>query len=171
MCVRIWKILCEFIPKNRTKPPLDTDKTRWLNVLCFYVFGTLAFFNQEMLFPAAEDILGGRQLPTATVLVCFVTPLMITKLTAPWFMQRIPYFAKICFIALCMSLGLTLVALFEDFRAKLFGIALNAMATSAAEVVFLALTSFYPGICISAFVAGTGMASLISPNYFTGKIC
>lgn len=171
MCFRIWKIFCEFSPKNRTEPPASaTDKARWLNVLCFYVFGTLAFFNQEMLFPAAEDLLSGRQLPTATVFVCFVTPVMITKLAAPWFMQKISYVVKTGSIALCMSLGLALVAFFEDFRAKLFGIALNAMATSAAEIVFLALTSFYPAICISSFVAGTGMASLISPNYYTGKM-
>lgn len=170
MCVRIWKIICEFSPKNRTKPPSATDKARWLTVLCFYVFGTLAFFNQEMLLPAAEDILSGEQLPTATVFVSFVTPVMITKLAAPWLMQRIPYVVKTGSVALCMSLGLFLVAFFEDFRVKLSGIALNAMATSAAEIVFLSLTSFYPEICISSFVAGTGMASLFSPNYYTGKI-
>ena len=165
----------------------------WLNTLCFCVFGILTFFNQEMLFTAAQDILSGRQIPTATILVCFVTPLMITKIIAPWFVQAISYVVKVFFIALFMTLGLTLIVFVKDIKVKLVGIALNAMATGASEVIFLGLTSLYPKICISAFaygaseviflgltslypkicisafVAGTGMASLVSPLYYTGK--
>ena len=165
---RIKDIFCEFSPEVGKKPSSDS-KTSWLNSLCFWLFGTLAFFNQEMLYTASEDILSGRQLPTATILVCFVTPLMITKLFAPWFIQRIPYVVKVSFIALFMTLGLALIVFVEDIKVKLVGIALNAMATGTSEIIFLGLTSFYPQICISAFVAGTGTASLVSPLYYTGK--
>ena len=167
MCIRIRDIFCKFTT-GKSNEQSSTEQKKWLIVLCFYIFGMLTFFNQEMLFPAAQDMLSGKQLPTATVLVCFVTPLMVTKIIAPWFIQRISYAVKTCSIALCMSIGLTLVAFFEDIRVKLVGIALNAMATGASEVVFLALTSFYPAVCISSFVAGTGMASLFSPIYYTG---
>lgn len=169
MCDRIKELFCKLSPEMGKKPPDSDSKTNWLNPLCFYVFGTLSFFNQEMLFTASEDILSGRKLPTATILVCFVTPLMITKILAPWFIQKIPYLVKACYVALCMTLGLVLIVFVEDLRIKLVGIALNAMATGASEVVFLGLTSYYPQVCISAFVAGTGMASLISPLYYTGK--
>lgn len=165
---RIMEIVCKFSPEVAKKSPSDS-KTSWLNSLCFWLFGTLAFFNQEMLYTASEDILSGRQLPTATILVSFVTPLMITKIFAPWFIQRIPYVVKVSFIALFMTLGLALIVFVEDIKVKLVGIALNAMATGASEVIFLGLTSFYPQICISAFVAGTGTASLVSPLYYTGK--
>ena len=133
------------------------------------MFGTLSFFNQELLFIASQDILSGRKLPTATILVCFVTPLMITKILAPWFVQRIPYVVKTCIIALDMALGLTLIVFVENMEVKLLGICLNAMATGSAEVVFLGLSSFYQPICISSYVAGTGMASLFSPLYYNGK--
>lgn len=166
MCDRIKELFCKLSPEMGKKP---SDSTNWLNVLCFCVFGTLSFFNQEMLYTASEDILSGRQLPTATILVCFVTPLMITKITAPWFIQKFPYVAKVSFVVLWMTVGLILIVFVEDIKVKLTGIALNAMATGASEVIFLGLTSFYPQICISAFIAGTGMASLISPLYFTGK--
>ena len=168
MCDRIREILCKFSPEVGKKPTTESN-TSWLNTLCFCVFGTLAFFNQEMLYTASEDILSGRQLPTATILVCFVTPLMITKIFAPWFIQRIPYVVKVSFIAMVLTLGLILVVFVEDIKVKLVGIGLNAMATGASEVIFLGLTSYYPQICISAFVAGTGMASLVSPLYYTGK--
>ena len=157
-----------------TKSPSPTtpsaDARTPLNVLCFYIFGTITFFNQEMLLPAAEDILSGKRLPTATVLVAFVAPLMITKITVPWLVERISYAVKIPAIALSMTIGLALVGAVEDIRVKLLGIALNAVATGAAEMVFLALSSFYSDVCISAYVAGTGMASLFSPFYYTGKI-
>ena len=166
MCDRIKELFCKLSPEVGKKP---SDSTSWLNILCFCVFGTLSFFSQEMLYTASEDILSGRKLPTATILVCFVTPLMITKIFAPWFIQKIPYFAKVSFVVLCMTLGLVLIVFVEDMRVKLSGIALNAMATGACEVTFLGLTSFYPQICISAFVAGTGMASLFAPLYYTGK--
>lgn len=166
MCDRIKELFCKLSPEVGKKP---SDSTNWLNILCFCVFGTLSFFNQEMLYTASEDILSGRQLPTATILVCFVTPLMITKIIAPWFIQKIPYFVKVSLVVLCMTLGLVLIVFVDDIKVKLVGIALNAMATGACEVTFLGLTSFYPQICISAFVAGTGMASLFSPLYYTGK--
>lgn len=167
ICERIKKFFIGPSPET-AHGPASTEAKRWLNVLCFYLFGMLTFFNQEMLLPAAEDLLSGRQLPTSTVLMCFVAPLMITKLSVPWFIQSVSYAVKTCFVALSMSLGLALVGLFGDIKVQLFGIALNAVATGASEMNFLALTSFYPEVCISAFVAGTGMASLFSPNYYTG---
>lgn len=154
--------------KTSTRTPRPADPRTPLNVLCFYVFGMTTFFNQEMLLPAAEDILSGKRLPTATILVAIVAPLMITKMTVPWLVERVSYAVKICAIALSMTTGLVLVGAFEDIRVKLLGIALNAVATGAAEVVFLALSSFYSDVCISAYVAGTGMASLFSPAYYTG---
>ena len=137
--------------------------------ICFCVFGTFTFFNQEMLLIASQDILSGLKLPTATVLICSVTPLTITKIISPWFIQKIPYAVKVIFVALCMTLGLSLIVFVEDIKVKLVGIALNSMATGTSEVTFLGLTSFYPQKYISAFVAGTGMACLVSPLYYTGK--
>ncbi|XP_027060503.1 protein BTN1-like [Pocillopora damicornis] len=144
-----------------------TQKKNSMDNLCFYVFGVITFFNMEMLFIASQDILSGRNLPTATILVCYVTPLMITKIFAPWFVQRISYLVKVSFIALWMMLGMALIVFVEDIRVKLVGITLNAMAAGMSEVIFLALTSFYPQIAISSFLAGTGSASLISQLYYT----
>ena len=166
---KVLKLFCKFSSNRDKELPLSEKTTGWRNVLCFYIFGTLAFFNQEMLFTASEDILSGRNVPTATTLVCFVTPLMVTKITSPWFVQSVPYLVKTCIIALAMALGLTVIVFVEDVKVKLVGIALNAMATGAAEIVFLSLTSFYPQVCISSFVGGTGTASLVSPLYYNGK--
>lgn len=122
-----------------------------------------------MLFIASEDILSGLKLPTSTILLCSVAPLTITKIIAPWFIQKIPYVIKVFFVALCMTSGLSLIVFVENIKVKLVGIALNSVATGTSEVTFLGLTSFYPQTYISAFVAGTGITCLVSPLYYTGK--
>lgn len=170
MCDRIKELLRKRGSEAEKTPVGSHSKINWLNTVSFCVFGTFTFFNQELILIASEDILSGRHLPTATVLVCYVTPLMITKIVCPWFVQRITYLAKASFITLCMITGLSLIVFVEDIKVKLAAIALNAIAAGASEVIFLSLTSFYPQISISAFVAGTGMSSLISPLYYTGKL-
>ena len=167
MCDRVIDIFCKLICEREKKP--SESSTKWITVLCFYVFGTLAFFNLEILNIASQDILTGRMLPTSTVLVCFVAPLMVTKILAPWFIQKLPYWTKTTVTAFSMT-GLSLIVLIEDIKVKLLGISLNAMATGLAEIVYLSLTSFCHHMCISAFVAGTGMAALISPLYYTGRL-
>jgi hypothetical protein len=158
------------VPRNdedETEKP-SRETTSALNIVCFVAFGTLTFFNQEMLLTAAEDILSGKEVPTAAVLVTFVTPLMAVKIFFPWFIQKVPYWIKILVITIFMISGILIIAYVEDTRIKMVGIALNAMATGASELVLLSLTSFYPQLCISAYVAGTGLSSLIAPLYYTG---
>ncbi|KAK3726608.1 hypothetical protein QZH41_018182 [Actinostola sp. cb2023] len=121
-----------------------------------------------MLLNAAEDILSGYNVPTAAVLVTFVAPLMAVKIFFPWCMQKVPYWLKILVITVFMMAGILIIACGNDIRLKMVGIGMNAMATGASELVLLSLSSFYPQICISAFVAGTGLSSLISPLYYTG---
>ncbi|XP_031550597.1 protein BTN1-like [Actinia tenebrosa] len=168
MWQKLKRALCNFVPRKYDDEKPDKETTSALNIVCFLVFGTLSFFNQEMLLTAAEDILSGNKVPTAAVLVTFVTPLMAVKIFFPWFIQKIPYWFKILVIMLFMMSGILIIAYADDIRLKMFGIALNAMATGASELVLLSLTAFYPQICISSYVAGTGISSLVAPLYYTG---
>ncbi|PFX31777.1 protein btn-1-like [Stylophora pistillata] len=145
----------------------DTKSLNWLNISCFYIFGIISFFNVEMFSVAAQDILSGRDVPTAILITCYEGPLLMAKLVIPWFQEKIPYVAKMFFIASFMILGLSLVVFANDFRAKILGVMLNAMAAGACEATSLALASFYPKICISTFVAGTGSGCLIGALYYT----
>ena len=153
---------------SKETPASDT-KSRWLNTICFYIFGFFAFFNVEMFVIGAQDILSGRNIPTAILITCFEGPLVMAKLVIPWFQQKIPYVVKMFFIASFMILGLSLVVFANDFKVKILGVGLNAMAAGATEATSLALASFYPKICISAFVAGTGTGCLIAALYYTGN--
>ena len=153
---------------GKESPASDT-KTWWLNTFCFYIFGFFAFFNVEMFLIGAQDILSGRNVPTAILITCFEGPLVMAKLVIPLFQQKIPYVVKVFFITSFMILGLSLVVFVKDFRVKILGVGLNAMAAGANEATFLALASFYPKLCISAFVAGTGTGCLVAALYYTGN--
>ena len=168
MCDRFRSTLCISTPA-RDKWKMEEEPNALKNILAFYVFGVLTFFNQEMILTASEDVLSGKVLPTSTILVLFVTPLMVTKIVAPWFLEKIPYIVKTLLITVMMSSGILLIVLMRNTKVKLLGIALNAIATGGSEITFLALTSCYSQVCISAFVAGTGMASLLAPLCYTGK--
>ena len=168
MCDRFRKVLCKLTPV-RDDSKMDEEPNGLKNILAFYVFGILTFFNQEMIFTASEDLLSGKVLPTSIVLAAFVTPILLTKLIVPWFVEKIPYVVKTLIISFLMCSGVLLIVFVENTNIKLLGISMNAVATGGSEIVFLALTSCYSQVCISAFVAGTGMACLLSPLYYTGK--
>ena len=149
--------------------PASDTKSRWLNTFCFYIFGFFTYFSVEMFVIGTQDILSGRNIPTAILITCFEGPLVMSKLVIPWFQEKIPYVVKAFFIAFFMILGLSIVVFVNDFRVKILGVGLNAMAAGANEATFLALASFYPKLCISAFVSGTGSGCLIAALYYMGN--
>lgn len=169
MWQKVRQSLCNLVPQKDREVKPDLHRYSAVNIFCFIIFGVLSFFNQEMLLTASEDILSGYKVPTPAILVTFVGPLMAVKLLCPWCIQRVPYWLKILVISLFMMSGILMIAYGRDFRVQLIGIGLNAMATGASELTLLSLSSFYPQICISAYVAGTGLSSLVSPLYYTGK--
>lgn len=169
MFQKLRQTLCNLVPQRDSGIKPDQQRTSSLNVFCFIAFGTLTFFNQEMLYTATEDLLSGRSVATAAVLVTFVAPMMTIKMLFPWCIQKVPYWLKIFLIPMFMMSGILMIAYSGDIRVQMIGVGLNAMATGASELIFLSLSSFYPQICISAYVAGTGLSSLVSPLYYTGK--
>ena len=87
MCDRFRSTLC-ISTSARDKWKMEEEPNALKNILAFYVFGVLTFFNQEMILTASEDILSGKVLPTSTILVSFVTPLMVTKSSRPGFWKK-----------------------------------------------------------------------------------
>ncbi|XP_032221255.2 protein btn-1 [Nematostella vectensis] len=137
-----------------------------LNISAFLVFGLLTFVNMEILFTAAEDILSGFNIPTASLIICFNVPLVVAKIVLPWCFQRFPYVVHVTWLTGFMILGTLFIVFVDSMVAKMVGLGLNAMATGGSELVFLALTAYYPKVCVSAFVCGTGIAALVAPLYY-----
>lgn len=146
--------------------------------IAFWLFGLINNTPYVLLLSAAQDLVGAS-VPKALVLLADVLPSFVTKLTLPYllalpsFAQRVPYAARILFIATASSAGLILVAITPQndnngafIPAKLFGVALASLASGAGELTFLGLTHYYGSLSLAAWGSGTGGAGLVGAGIY-----
>ena len=134
----------------------------------FFSLGVLCLFYDEIIVMAAEDILSGSSFATSTVIIAFSMALLSVKLIAPWFIQNVSYLKRIVVIAILYVSGLLMVVMSGAPVWRLVGISVVQAGTALSEITFLALTTFYDGAAVSAFVAGEGFSSLLGPVLYTG---
>ena len=138
--------------------------------ICFFSFGVLCLLYFMLVIISAEDILAGSLFKTSTVVIASGMPVLLVKITAPWFMQKLSYLTRIIVIALLWVLGLLVVLTTGRAEWRLVGISVIQAATALSEITFFALTAFYEEITVSAFVAGQGISCLLGPLFYTGKV-
>ena len=145
------------------------QRDRLRTVTAFIIFGTLNLGIYLLVIAGAQDILAGTFVQTSVVLVANTTPTFLVTLIAPYFMQKIPYFARIsvlCFSAIC---GFLMLAFAKQLLWKLTGVGLVSFANGVGDVTFMPLTSFYDEACLTAYSAGTGVGIAVAPLYYTGR--
>ena len=146
---------------------IHLEKTK--NILCFFFLGVLSLIYDRICLTAAEDIISGSSIGTTSVIIAIALPALLVKLFAPWFQQICSYFCKSCIVVCLLFSGLLVVVGVEKVQWRLFGVAVIECGVSFGEISFLALTAFYQGTAVSAFVAGIGIASLLGPLYYSGE--
>ena len=145
------------------------DKEKGRNILCFFFFGMLSFIYDEICLIAAEDILAGSTIPTAVVIITIAIPVILIKLTSPWFLQHVSYFKKIGLVFILFLMGLVSLVLSPRIPGRLAGVSIVESGVATSEITLLSLTAFYEHITVSAFVAGVGVSSFVGPLYYTSK--
>ena len=116
------------------------------------------------MFSATEDILVGSSLPTSLFLLICQFPVLITKVCVSWFFQEIFYDIKVSVATVLSMLGLLVLGLGTSVYVRLAG----AMAVAIMETTFLALSSHYHKITVTAFSAGFGVSALITSLFYSG---
>ena len=152
-------------PEDDTK---NNSKESTRNIACFFVLGVLTLIYSEISVAAAEDVLAGSIIPTATVIIAIAIPVLGVEATAPWFFQKCSYLHKSCIVVLLLVTGLVMIVAVQNVHWRLFGISVIESGVGFSEITFLALTASYHEVTVSAFVAGIGVASLLGPLYYTG---
>ena len=137
--------------------------------IAFFTFGCLIYATYSLIISGAQDILAGTLIQTSLVLVANIGPYFLVTLIAPYFMQRIPYFARIVSVFVTETLGFLLLVCSKRVHWKLVGVGLASVGYGIGEVSILALTSFYHEVTVSAYSAGTGAGFVAAPLYYTGK--
>ncbi|KAL9988099.1 hypothetical protein ACROYT_G002503 [Oculina patagonica] len=143
------------------------ERERLRTVTAFFIFGTLIYATYSLVIAGAQDILAGTFIQTSMVLVADIGPYFVVTLIAPYFMQKIPYFARITTVFLSGIGGFLMLSFSKQVHWKLIGVGIASFGYGVGEVTFLALTSFYHEVTLSAYSAGTGAGFVIAPLYYT----
>lgn len=125
-----------------------------------------------MILVAALDLVGPT-VPKGAVLLADITPALITKLCAPYFIHAIPYRVRIPILVSLSTSGMLLIALSPEnterssIMSKMAGIMLSSLASGAGELSFLGLTHFYGPFSLAAWGSGTGASGLVGAGTYT----
>ena len=145
------------------------ERERLYTVVAFFIFGTLIYATYSLVMAGAQDILAGTSIPTSVSLIALVAPGFLVTLIAPYFMHKIPYFARIIMFC-CTGIGGFLMLVFaKRVYWKLIGVGIVSFGSSFSEITVLALSSFYHEATSTAFSAGTGTGFVIAPLYYSGE--
>lgn len=133
--------------------------------LCFWIFGLVNNVLYVVILSAAVDLVGPSA-PKAIILLADVMPSFIFKLTAPFFIHKIPYNLRIGMLVALSFFGMLIIAFSEALSLKLSGIILASLSSGMGETTFLQLTHYYDKWALAGFSSGTGAAGLAGSFVF-----
>ncbi|KAI9642804.1 battenin CLN3 protein [Ciborinia camelliae] len=137
-------------------------------LIAFWLFGLINNVLYVIILSAALDLVG-PSIPKSVVLLADVLPSFVTKLVAPYFIHKIPYWIRILIFCSLSSGGMLLIALTptdKSISTKLFGVILASFSSGGGELSFLGLTHYYGHFSLAAWGSGTGGAGLAGAGLY-----
>ncbi|KAI0171700.1 Batten's disease protein Cln3 [Hypoxylon sp. FL1284] len=137
-------------------------------LVAFWLFGLINNVLYVIILSAAQDLVGS-DVPKGLVLLADVLPSFLTKLTAPYFMHKIPYWLRIIVFVVGSSLGMFMIALTPPDKSvgvKMAGVVFASLSSGAGELSFLGLTHYYGHMSLAAWGSGTGAAGLVGAGLY-----
>ncbi|KAG4029326.1 hypothetical protein MFRU_016g00800 [Monilinia fructicola] len=141
----------------------DTDV-----LIAFWLFGLINNVLYVIILSAALDLVG-PSIPKSVVLLADVLPSFVTKLVAPYFIHKVPYWIRILIFCGLSSGGMLLIAVTpadKSVSTKLFGVVLASLSSGGGELSFLGLTHYYGHFSLAAWGSGTGGAGLAGAGLY-----
>ncbi|KAH8647312.1 batten's disease protein Cln3 [Xylariales sp. PMI_506] len=137
-------------------------------LVAFWLFGLINNVLYVIILSAAQDLVGS-DVPKGVVLLADVLPSFFTKLIAPYFIHKVPYWLRIIVFAAGSSLGMLLIALTppdESVGVKMAGVVFASLTSGGGELSFLGLTHYYGRMSLAAWGSGTGAAGLVGAGMY-----
>ncbi|KAL7624756.1 battenin CLN3 protein [Parahypoxylon ruwenzoriense] len=134
----------------------------------FWLFGLINNVLYVIILSAAQDLVGS-DVPKGLVLLADVVPSFLTKLVAPYFIHKVPYWLRIIIFASSSSLGMFMIALTPPDKSvgiKMTGVIFASLSSGAGELSFLGLTHYYGHMSLAAWGSGTGAAGLVGSGLY-----
>ncbi|KAI8958294.1 Batten's disease protein Cln3 [Daldinia sp. FL1419] len=137
-------------------------------LVAFWSFGLINNVLYVIILSAAQDLVGS-DVPKGLVLLADVLPSFLTKLIAPYFIHKVPYWLRIIAFVASSSLGMFMIALTPPDRSvgvKMAGVIFASLSSGAGELSFLGLTHYYGHMSLAAWGSGTGAAGLVGAGLY-----
>uniref|UniRef100_A0A8R1E210 Battenin n=1 Tax=Caenorhabditis japonica TaxID=281687 RepID=A0A8R1E210_CAEJA len=149
------------------------------NTVAFWLLGLCNNFAYVVMLSAAKDILEKdskhvekpcresvttrecQLMSTGSVLLADIIPALIIKITAPLFIQRVPFGIRHITVVLLQAASFLIVGFSDNTLFALFGVVLASFGSGLGEISYLALTSNYPSTVVAAWSSGTGGAGIV----------
>ncbi|KAF9980854.1 battenin CLN3 protein [Mortierella antarctica] len=137
--------------------------SRWVSSTV--LIGCINNLIYVVILSAAVDLVGA-EVPKGIVLLADITPSLLIKMIAPYFVHRIPYPVRVVFCASLSFSAVVLIAMAQTISVRLIGVMMASLSSGLGELTFLMLSSFYPLKMVSAWSSGTGGAGLLGALLF-----
>ena len=137
--------------------------------LAFTAFGFVCNAMGSLIYTAAQDILSGRSLPTAVVLLTFVVPQVLCSVVGSFCLVKLSPSKRTALIFANHSCGTLLLALAPQVEFKLIGVGLVSAGNACGHVGIMPLTAYYHHTTVIYYTTGTGLGYLFAPLYYSGK--
>ena len=137
--------------------------------LAFTAFGFVSNAMGSLIYTAAQDILLGRSLPTAVVLLTFVVPQVLCSVVGSFCLVKLSPSKRTALIFANHSCGTLLLALAPQVEFKLIGVGLVSAGNACGHVGIMPLTAYYHHTTVIYYTTGTGLGYLFAPLYYSGK--
>jgi len=158
------------------------DRTNVRIGVAFWMFGLVNNVLYVIILSAALDLVGPT-IPKSAVLLFDVVPSFFVKLTAPYYIQNVPYSLRILVFAALSTCGMLIIALTPssvspsaggkpgvpdqaEILLKMSGVVLASISSGGGELSFLGLTSYYGTTSLAAWGSGTGGAGLVGAGVY-----
>ncbi|XP_020711356.2 battenin [Athalia rosae] len=183
------KVAPEPVKDNKNLEDRVTKRTRWRNLVAFWMLGLCNNYGYVVMLSAAHDIIESKfgnastttsetsdntttatracnTMSTGAILLADIIPALLVKTGAPF----LPFLVHLRLLS-CVLLaagGFVMVALASSKWLAIFGVVLTSLSSGLGEVTLLGYSRFFSKNVISTWSSGTGGAGVIGAVSYAG---
>lgn len=115
-----------------------------------------------------DEYLSCNPVGTGAILLADILPTLVIKFTAPFYIQRLPYWFKVLLVILFALASFLIVAFAHEVWLSIIGVVCASCSGGIGEITFLSLSTFYNRNVISTWSSGTGGAGVFGALVYAG---
>ncbi|XP_015457109.1 battenin isoform X1 [Astyanax mexicanus] len=172
-----------------TTTPTEGRCQRWRNQSGFWLLGLCNNFAYVVMLSAAHDILKQQEsqnataptpapglqatgnssnssrydcnpVSTAAVLLADILPTLLIKLTAPFYIHKVPYGFRVLLCVATATISFLMVSFSSTVLMSISGVIFASVSSGLGELSFLSLTVYFSRDVLSGWGSGTGGAGV-----------